>query len=249
MGTPPHEDTPASGGPRVITLASSTTPMPLQVPFVHELEGFTVFRSRNGEGDATLYHLHVGYFVDEQRAREALLVIRKHYAFAMIEQAPSTGLGSLDDTLNTDFEVLRSASARVVARKPVAARPTQHYAVLLVRRETPGDASSIRRLPAFRGFNVYAVRASHDGGECQDVRLGFFEDLRPAKQFADSIRSHFPQAAVLPVSERERARVTGLVRQRGEAARAGAASTQSSTPQASVRNSSETRSSAQTFRP
>jgi hypothetical protein len=217
MATAPHDDSPGSDGLRVVTLISARTPMPLHVPFRHELEGFTVFRSTTGEGDSALYHLHVGYFANVSRAREAQEVIRKYYPFAMIDWAPRKGLGSLDDTLNTDFEMLRSPSARVVTRPTVSAKPAQYYAVLLIRRETPGDAASIPRLPAFRGFNVYGVRASHDGGECQDVRLGFFEDVPRAKLFVESIRSHFPQAAVLPVSSREHARVIGLVRQSGEA--------------------------------
>lgn len=218
MASAPRDDHPGAGDLRVITLASAPTPMPLQVPFLHELEGFTVFRSHTGEGDLAHYYLHVGYFANEARAREALEVIRRYFPFATIEAAPREGLGSLDDTLNTDFEVLRSASARVVTRRPPAARlmvppparQAQHYAVLLVRRASTSRLPPIPRLASFRNFSVYAVRASDDDGDCQDIRLGFFRSIELARHFADSIRNHFPQAAALPVSDREHARVNGI---------------------------------------
>jgi hypothetical protein len=215
----PHDYYPqVPDGMRVITLASSNTPMPLHVPFVHEIEGFTVFRSQSEVVDSTLYYLHVGYFANDAIAREALLVIRKYYPFAMIEPVPDAAMGSLDDTMTAEFRVLREAAAHVVARREiphhaVARKPTQYFAVLLQRRESPAEAKSIPRLPEFRGLHVYGVRASHDGGECQDIRLGFFRDLQRARAFADAIRAHYPKAAVLPVSKREHARVTGLVQQ------------------------------------
>ena len=134
MGTPPRDDGPGTDDLRVITLASACTPMPLHVPFRHELEGFTVFRSRSGEGDSELYYLHVGYFATDLAALQAREVIRRYYPFATIERAPRTGMGSLEDTLDADFQVL--AAARVVARrqappKPAAPKPAQRFAVLL----------------------------------------------------------------------------------------------------------------------
>jgi hypothetical protein len=213
MGTPPRDDAPGTDDLRVITLASARTPMPLYVPFRHELEGFTVFRSRSGEGDSELYYLHVGYFGSELAAIQAREVIRRYYPFATIERAPRTGLGSLEDTLDADFQIL--AAARVVARrqappKPAAPKPAQRFAVLLARRTFPLDATPIPRLAEFEGFSVYAVLASGDGGDCQDVRLGFFQHVELARKFADSIRGHFPTAATIPVSEREYERVAGL---------------------------------------
>ena len=226
--------------------------MPLHVPFRHELEGFTVFRSFSGEDDAALYHLHVGYFADEPRARQALEVVRRYYAFANIEPAPRTGMGSLDDTLAADFELLRSASARVVAgrNRPVpkpAPTPVQHFAVLLVRRAFRDDAPPIPRLPAFHGFSIYAVCASDDDGDCQDVRLGFFAHVALAQKFADSIRGHFPQAAVLPVSDRERARVTGLQSLGGVAVRPADERPAPGASRRAPRGASENRPSAPTY--
>lgn len=223
MVTAPQDDSPQADSLRILTLTSAPTPMPLHVPFVHELEGFTVFRSRTGDDNAALYHLHVGYFANEQRARAAQEVVRKYYPFATIEKAPRSGLGSLDDTLNTEFRLLRGATARVVERVVARQRATQpnpqHYAVRLLRRAPGGSAQPIPRLPEFQAFSVYAVRANDDDGDCHDVRLGFFVDLVRARQFANSIRGHFPKAAVLPVSDREHARVIGLGRQPVVAAR------------------------------
>jgi len=236
-------------GMRVITLASATTPMPLHVPFLHELEGFTVFRSHYDQGDRELYFLHVGYFAYDLLAREALIVVRKYYPFAMIEPVPDAAMGSLDDTMTAEFEVLRVASARIVARKPpqrtafgtptVGPTPTQYFAILLLRRDAPGDGASIPRLPEFRGHHVYGVRASHDGGECQDVRVGFFRDLQRASDFAESIRSHYPEAAVLPVSTREQARVTGLVQQRAGVVQSTAPGKASDTPTTPPRSATD----------
>ncbi len=214
MASAPRDDSPGAGGLRVITLASACTPMPLQVPFLHELEGFTVFRSHAGEGDALLYYLHVGYFAGDSQARDALEVIRRHYPFATIEAAPRAGMGSLEDTMTSGFEVLRRASPRVVPNRPRPSmaqkprKPAQHYAVLLARRFACDLAAPIPRLPVFRNFSVYSVQASDDSGDCLDIRLGFFRTPEMARHFAESIRAHFPQAAALPVSEREHARVS-----------------------------------------
>lgn len=248
MATALQDSAPGAGDLRVITLASASTPMPLHVPFRHELEGITVFRSQGGEGDSALYHLHVGYFASDSGARQALEVIRKYYAFATVERAPRDGMGSLEDTLNSDFEVLRTASARVVERRNPAPKPVQHFAVLLARRVYAEGPVSIPRLAAFRGFRIYAVRASGDDGDCQDIRLGFFGDVARAKQFADAVRGHFPQAAVLPISSREHARAAGLAPKAGAAAQpAVAARPEAVTRTPTARNASEIRSWVETF--
>lgn len=211
------EDQLAGNAPHVITLASGDAPMPLYVPFVHELVGFTVFRSRSLADGREQFHLHVGYFDSEARAREALAVVRRYYPEARVAAPPGNGAGSLDDTLNTEFRMVRSASARVVApgeqQRPKAAVPAtgpQRYSVRLRRSPEPANDPPIPRLPQFRAFSVYAVRVMQAGIPCQEVRLGFFDDLAAAQGFADSVRQHLPQAGVVPVSEREVARVAGL---------------------------------------
>lgn len=113
--TPSAND--AGIGLYVITLASSDLPMSLDVPFRHELVGFTVFRSRSFEHGRERFSLHVGYFESERRAEDALTVVCRHYPQAWIAAAPATNLSSLDNTLNTEFRLLRTAYARVVTPK------------------------------------------------------------------------------------------------------------------------------------
>src|SRR3981081_4113997 len=117
MNPPPNDDGQYAIGLYVINLDSSTLPMPLDVPFRHELIGFTVFRSRALENGRERFFLHLGYFESVWRAEDALTVVRKHYPAAWISVAPETHLGSLDDTLNTEFRLLRTAYARVVTRQ------------------------------------------------------------------------------------------------------------------------------------
>ena len=122
--SPPANDHESSGsGLYVINLDSSSIPMPLTVPFRHDLIGFTVFRSRSFEHCRERFRLHLGYFESERRAKEALPVVRKHYPDARISAAPATNLGSLDDTLNTEFRLLRTAYARVVTHASTTATP------------------------------------------------------------------------------------------------------------------------------
>ena len=101
MNPPAADDGARDVGLYVINLDSSSTPMALTVPFRHELVGFTVFRSRSFAHGRECFRLHLGYFESEQRAKDALTVVRKHYPDAWISAAPGTNLGSLDNTLNT----------------------------------------------------------------------------------------------------------------------------------------------------
>jgi hypothetical protein len=159
---------PTSGiGLHVITFASSNRPMPLDVPFRYELTGFTVFRSRAFEDGRECFRLHLGYFESEQCAKEALPIVRKHYPDAWISAAPATNLGSFDNTLNTEFRLLRTAYARVVtdaspttAPAPVAAKVVASAVVWAVE-------------PAVRPPQHYAVHsADHCGGRSAACDLG-----------------------------------------------------------------------------
>jgi hypothetical protein len=117
-------DTQAAPGLCVINLRSSSMPMPLDVPFRHELDGFTVFRSRAVEDGRERFRLHLGYFDTQQHAEEALAVVRKYYPGAWISPPPGHNLGSLDDTSRTEFSSVRSVYARVVKRRERAPAPT-----------------------------------------------------------------------------------------------------------------------------
>jgi hypothetical protein len=220
----------------VITLASADVPMPLHVPFVHELVGFTVFRSRSVKDGREHFRLHLGYFESEARAQEALGVVRRYYPVARIVSAPRSGLGSLDDTLNTEFRMIRTATARVVRREdftlppssaataadgvkprsinPLPASEPQRYVVQLGWWARPVEPTAMPRLAVFRAFDLYSVRTTREGTSYQGARLGFFQNIDRARRVAEHIRSHYPRVGVVPVSHREYARVVELLRQR-----------------------------------
>jgi hypothetical protein len=234
---PPTDDDDSYGiGLYVINLESSNRPMPLTVPFRHELVGFTVFRSRSFAHGGERFRLHLGYFESARRAEEALTVVRKHYPDASISAAPATNLGSLDNTLNTEFRLLRTAYARVVtaasattAPAPVAAKvvesavvwavppavpPPQHYAVQLEWSLAPFVAAEVPRLAILEAYHLYTVRMLREGSPQQGLRLGFFTSADAARRIAEYVRPDFPGVAVVPVSHREYSRAIELARQR-----------------------------------
>ena len=121
MAEEEQESSQFSEGLFVINLDSSSMPMPLLVPFRHELEGFSVFRSRRLEDGRERYRLHLGYFDTQKHAEEALAVVRRYYAAAFISTAPGESLSSLDDTMSAEFNLVRTAYARVVNPKELPA--------------------------------------------------------------------------------------------------------------------------------
>jgi sporulation related protein len=208
----------------VITLSTATLPMMLRVPFVHELEGFSVFRSRTIEDGRERYRLYLGYFDSPARAHEALAVVRQHYPSAWISCAPRNQLGSLDDTMNTAFRTLRRATARVVTRPepapaltPVAApAPTtqpaaQRFVVQLDSAPVPLPSAAIPALPILRAYHLYRARMARVDGPVHLLRLGFFKEVHAAQTVAEFVRSSFPRAQVLPVSQREFLRTIELI--------------------------------------
>jgi hypothetical protein len=158
---PPANDESHGIGLYVINLDSSSIPMALTVPFRHELVGFTVFRSRSFEHGRERFRLHLGYFESERRAEEALPVVRKHYPDAWISAAPTRNLGSLDNTLNTEFRLLRTAYARVVTRASATATPAPVPANVVAGSVLKGssvDAGTPAPAPTVQPPQHYAVQ-------------------------------------------------------------------------------------------
>jgi hypothetical protein len=137
-------DTGSDGDLYVITLCTASLPMVLRVPFVHELSGFSVFRSRTVEDGRERFRLFVGYFDSASRAHEALTVVRRHYPAAWISCAPRENLGSLDDTMNTAFRLIRRATARVTERpsSPPALTDVVSPGELPVRATSPATLAN-----------------------------------------------------------------------------------------------------------
>ena len=227
-----------AGGLHVITLGSSDLPMSLDVPFRHDLVGFTVFRSRSFEHGRERFSLHVGYFESERRAEDALTVVCRHYPQAWIAAAPATNLSSLDNTLNTEFRLLRTAYARVVTpkratgieaptfadgnRAAVPAIPSpQHYAVQLKWSLVAIVAVDVPRLAIFKAYQLYTVRVPRGGFPQHGLRLGFFDSADEAREVAEYVRPKFLGVGVVPVSDREYSRAIKLAGQRAQKTAAG----------------------------
>jgi hypothetical protein len=226
MNKPIADETPPHSAHYVITLCSSSVPMALKVPFVHELDRFSVFRSRVVEDGRERFRLHVGYFESKGRAIEALAVVRRYFPAAWIS-APGGDQSSLDDTLNTSFRVIKNAPAGAVnsadaAEATAGGDPTQNldrhvepysqrYVIQLDWAVVPIDASAVPHLPAFRPYSLYTVRTQREGYPQYGLRLGFFKNLRLARQVAEAACSHYPRGTVLPISQREFDRAVALV--------------------------------------
>jgi hypothetical protein len=161
MNRPPNDEGQHGSALYVINLDSSSMPMSLDVPFRHDLVGFTVFRSRSFEHGRERFRLHLGYFESEQRAEDALRVVRKYYPAALIAAAPVSHLGSLDNTVNTEFRLLRTAYARVAtpASAPAAPAPVAAKdAASAVLKEPSLDAANRALAPAVPSPQHYAVQ-------------------------------------------------------------------------------------------
>jgi hypothetical protein len=161
MNRPPNDEGQGGSALYVINLDSSSMPMSLDVPFRHDLVGFTVFRSRSFEQGRERFRLHLGYFESTRHAEDALRVVRKYYPAALIAAAPVSHLGSLDNTVNTEFRMLRTAYARVLASlgAPTAPAPVaEKVAASALLKEPRLDAANRAPAPAVSPPQHYAVQ-------------------------------------------------------------------------------------------
>ncbi len=110
----------------VITLVSSTAPMPLQAPKAPELAGLAVFRSRRVEDGRERFRLHIGYFPSAAAAEQLLPLVRTLYPAAFVSMAPQSNLGSLEDTAVARFSILKPIEDAVVEPlpQPIHVAPT-----------------------------------------------------------------------------------------------------------------------------
>jgi len=123
----------------VITLTSSTAPLPLQAPKAPELAGLAVFRSRRVEDGRERFRLHIGYFPSAAAAERLLPVVRTIYPMAFVSAAPQSNLGSLDDTAVARFSILKPIEADA---EP--ARPAAPPAPPAIRQASPAPAPVLR---------------------------------------------------------------------------------------------------------
>jgi hypothetical protein len=263
-------DATARTGPRhVLTLQTSSVPMPVKLAAGLTFPGLAVFRSRTIEDGRERFRLHLGYFGSATDAAAVLVEVRPYYPSALVASEPAASSGSLDDTINTAFSLVRAAVARLVESDevapqspPVAARhreaeatpssPTltpaevasvmapQRYAVQLDWSLKPINASAVPRLGIFRAYSLYAVSVLRQGSPEYGLRLGFYKNLEGARQVADYVRHAFPQASVVPVSFREYSRASGLARSDVDQARVPRSSSPATAATAEQRTHAET---------
>lgn len=207
----------------VINLCASTVPLPLEMPDVRGLDGLAVFRSQRTEDGRTRYRLHLGYFESPAAAKQLLPELRQLYPTAWIATAPRVGLGSLDDTAATEFQLLRAPVVKL--SPPLLAAPKRTRildAELISERPPPSTAPVLQRyiiqlewarerirpaqlppLALFDAYTLYTVTCARAGVRFYGVRLGFFTNVISVRQVAAYVRSDFPLLAVLPISDRE----------------------------------------------
>jgi hypothetical protein len=240
MSRPPTDATSRSGARYVVTLNTSSVPMPVTLASGLAFPGLAVFRSRTVEDGRERFRLHLGYFGSMPEAEAALAEVRSRYPTALVATVPVAGGGSLDDTLNTAFTLVRGAVAQAVEAEraapppPTASEPQdpratsraptltpgevasvmapQRYAVQLDWALRPIDPAAVPRLGIFRAYSLYAVSVLRQGCAEYGLRLGFFKNLDGARQVADYVRHEFRQASVVPVSYREYERASELTR-------------------------------------
>jgi hypothetical protein len=119
-----REATQADAPPlHVITLVSSTAPVPLRAPTAPELAGLAAFRSRRVEDGRERFRLHIGYFPSAAAATKVLPIVRRSYPAAFVTIAPQSNLGSLDDTAMVRFSILQPAEPAPAVTPPRTERP------------------------------------------------------------------------------------------------------------------------------
>lgn len=193
----------------VITISISQTPLPLpQGAQLPEIGGLTLFRAKRVVGAKELHLQQLGYFESRPAALALLTQLERDWPAAMVELAVDGGMGSLDDTVITQFQVLQPSFDPPPARAEAKDAPAaQYYAVQLIRQNAPIDFARVPKLPQFRGMALYRVEYERDGTKTYGLRLGFYPTPAAARLAADSVRERFPRAALVPVSEREVSRV------------------------------------------
>ncbi|MBS0374152.1 MAG: hypothetical protein JSR73_06200 [Proteobacteria bacterium] len=127
----------------VITLLSSTAPVPLQAPKAPELAGLAVFRSRRLEDGRERFRLHIGYFASANEAEQVLVLVRRQFPAAFVSLAPQSNLGSLEDTAVARFSILKPIEAMAEADIPAVEPPPAPPTVMPPPMLSPAEAVAV----------------------------------------------------------------------------------------------------------
>jgi hypothetical protein len=205
----PSDAPPAGAQLYVITLLSAPAPLALDPgSALPPHAGLSVFRTRRVHAGREEHLLQFGWFDSLTAAQAMLPSVRRRYPAAAIEAAPSGGMGSLDDTMVARFDVAGAAPRTARPIEPPEPAP-QRFAVQLAWSTTPFDLQRFGHPDTFAGHVLYRVHSERDGQRWYGLRLGFFRDHLAARLVLQQARRDFALAAVVPVSEREYARVIG----------------------------------------
>jgi hypothetical protein len=96
-------------------------------------------------------------------------------------------------------------ATRHALRDAVAKGAPVAFAVQLDWSLQPIDVTRVPTVDVFKAYTLYTAESRREGRSCHFLRLGFFKDAMSAKQVAVYVRSKFASAAVVPVTEPERA--------------------------------------------
>jgi hypothetical protein len=152
MSRQPAGEMPRNGSRYVVTLYTSSMPMPVKLVAGLAFAGLSAFRSRTVEDGRERFRLHLGYFGSATDAEAVLASVRPHYPTALIASVPGDSSGSLDDTINTSFALVRGAVAQLVstdgradaaADVPAAIDPPRPAAPKRAPTLTPGEVASV----------------------------------------------------------------------------------------------------------
>jgi hypothetical protein len=78
------------------------------------------------------------------------------------------------------------------------------FAVQMLESATDINLADIPSLSIFKAYTLYKTNVTRERRAVHSLRLGFYKDAISAKQVAYYVRSHFPEVAVVPVTEQER---------------------------------------------
>lgn len=153
-----------SGGPYVLNLCSSSTPMALAQTELPELKRFTFFVSRRFEEGRERFRLHMGHFATLAEAEEWLSVVRDIYPGAWAGEAPGRKLRERAAAAAA-AQAQYAAGPHTPARASPAARtprPESQAAVPAVAASAPAPAQVpvVHAAPPLPQATAHTVKAS-----------------------------------------------------------------------------------------
>jgi hypothetical protein len=114
----------------------------------------------------------------------------------------------LEARSGAEIGVLRpeDTTTRLALKEAVVQGAQVFFSVQLDWSARPIDPGRVPLFPIFKTHTLYATESLRENRRRYFLRLGFFADASLAKEAASEVRSKFPSAVVVPVTEEEIAR-------------------------------------------